>query len=494
MDLNQLLYDIDNNLGQEDFESLKFLCMGLIPNKKLEKMRSSLDLFEELQKSGELSEDNMFILPELLYLIGQHNLLKKLNTNKSAMNEALIKEGYISMYRRMLFELSESITKEDLRSIIFLLDIPSKFKENKNFLDILCYLDKTEVISEDNLEVLEKVFRNVSQELLRKINQYKESKEPLMPSAPTENTQLSEPQFSIQAVSSTDMEFHGDDLDSIREHIEEVQELPSGKDVETENDIAALSLQDGTESEVYPMNQKCRGYCVIINNSDFLKSDTRTGTEKDAEYLKRVFSWLGFEVVVYNEQKAQQIRDIMNSFQMKDHTERDCFVCCILTHGQSQAILGTDNEVVKINVIVSTFSPQNCKTLAGKPKLFFIQACQGKNIQGAHLIEEDAAVSTTKTIPNAADVLIGMSTVDGCFSYRHIEMGTWYIQALCSNLIKMVPKGEDILSILTKVNRDVSEKEYSKSGNLLKQMPQPAYTLRMKLVFPIPTSDFKEYF
>ncbi|PIO26994.1 hypothetical protein AB205_0070360 [Aquarana catesbeiana] len=203
MDLNQLLYDIDNNLGQEDFESLKFLCMGLIPNKKLEKMKSSLDLFEELQKSGELSEDNMFILPELLYLIGQHNLLKKLNTNKSAMNEALIKEGYISMYRRMLFELSESITKEDLRSIIFLLDIPSKFKENKNFLDILCYLDKTEVISEDNLEVLEKVFRNVSQELLRKINQYKESKEPLMPSAPTENTQLSEPQFSIQVIFKT---------------------------------------------------------------------------------------------------------------------------------------------------------------------------------------------------------------------------------------------------------------------------------------------------
>ncbi|XP_077304752.1 caspase-10 [Lithobates pipiens] len=495
MDFIQLLYDIDNNLGQEDFESLKFLCMGLIPNKKLEKMKSSLDLFEELQKSGELSEDNMFILPELLYLIGQHNLLKKLNTNKSAMTEALIKERYISMYRRMLFELSESITKEDLRSIIFLLDIPSKFRENKNFLDILCYLDKTEVITEDNLEALEKVFCNVSQDLLKKINQYKEYKElprRIMPSAPTENTQLSEPQISVQAVSSIDTEFHGDDLDSIREHIQKVQELPSQKDVESENDIAALSLQDRTKSEVYPMNQKCRGYCVIINNSDFLKSDPRPGTEKDADYLERVFSWLGFEVVVYNEQKAQQICDIMSNFQMKDHTERDCFVCCILTHGQSQAILGTDNEVVKINVIVSKFSPQNCKTLAGKPKLFFIQACQGKNTQGAHSIEEDA-VSATKTIPNDADVLIGMSTVDGCFSYRHIELGTWYIQALCSNLIKMVPKGEDILSILTKVNRDVSEKEYSKSGTILKQMPQPAYTLRMKLVFPIPTSDFKAY-
>ncbi|XP_018425649.1 PREDICTED: caspase-10-like, partial [Nanorana parkeri] len=131
MDLSQLLYDIDNNLSQEDFESLKFLCVGIIPNKKLDKMRSCLDLFDDLQKSDVLSEDNYCILQELLYLIGQHSLLKKLYTSKNAMKERLREQQYVSMYRRMLFELSESITKEDLRSIIFLLKIQGRFTENK---------------------------------------------------------------------------------------------------------------------------------------------------------------------------------------------------------------------------------------------------------------------------------------------------------------------------------------------------------------------------
>ncbi|XP_018421775.1 PREDICTED: caspase-8-like [Nanorana parkeri] len=282
-------------------------------------------------------------------------------------------------------------------------------------------------------------------------------------------------------------------MESIREHIEEVQELPSEKDVESENDISGLSLQDQTRPEEYPMNRKHRGYCVIINNDKFEKIDPRPGTEKDADCLNRVFTWLGFDVEIYNEQTAEQILAIMNDFQMKDHTDRDCFVCCILTHGQSQAILGTDSKVVNIQDILSNFFSKSCKTLAGKPKLFFIQACQGKNSQTSHSIEEDAVstTKTTETIPNEADVLIGMSTVNGFSSYRHVEMGTWYIQALCSNLIKMVPKGEDILSILTKVNKEVSEKEHLKSGTVLKQMPQPAYTLRMKLVFPIPSSGIK---
>lgn len=45
-------------------------------------------------------------------------------------------------------------------------------------------------------------------------------------------------------------------------------------------------------------------------------------------------------------------------------------------------------------------------------------------------------------------------------------------------------RGEDILSILTQVNEDVARR-VSPSGTK-KQMPQPAYTLRKKIIFPIP--------
>ncbi|XP_072274841.1 caspase-10-like isoform X2 [Pyxicephalus adspersus] len=439
MALNQLLFNIDSYLGQDDFESLKFLCMDLIPFKKLEKMQSCLHLFDELQKSGDLSEDDYSILAELLYLIGQHSLLRMLKTNRNAVKETLREKKYVSMYRRMLFELSENTTKEDQNSITYLLNIPNKFKENKSFLEILFYLDKTGNISEDNVDILENVVGEVSQELLNKIKTYKkETATTTLELLENANLPVSDPPLSIQAVSSTDTEYNN--IESLREHVEVIHEVPSETDVEAENYISPLSLHEESKSEVYPMNRKHRGYCVIINNSEFIRSNSRPGTEKDAEELDKVFTWLGFDVVVYNEQKAKQICNIMEDFQMKDHSDRDCFVCCILTHGQSKAIFGTDNEPVNIkSSIVSPFSPSKCKSLAGKPKLFFIQACQGKSEQGSHFIEEDAVV-TTNTIPEEADVLIGMSTVDGYISYRHIENGTWYIQALCANLEKMVPK------------------------------------------------------
>ncbi|NXX17088.1 CASP8 protein, partial [Podargus strigoides] len=129
-----------------------------------------------------------------------------------------------------------------------------------------------------------------------------------------------------------------------------------------------------------------------------------------------------------------------------------------------------------------------------KPKLFFIQACQGKEIQCPIYLEPDAripasssmqqSVSPSESIPEEADFLLGMATIDGYASFRHIQQGAWYIQALCSKLQLLVPRGEDILSILTHVNEDVGRR-VDRFGTK-KQMPQPAYTLRRKFIFPIP--------
>ncbi|KAG8558893.1 hypothetical protein GDO81_017178 [Engystomops pustulosus] len=504
MDFNSKLYKIDSELTQEDLESLKFLCLDLLPNKRLLAIKSNLDLFQELEKQSLIEESSYGLLAELLYIIGQHSLLKILDTNKWAVRDTLKENSIVSLYRKMLFELYEDITSEDLRSLLFLLKIPKKYEENKKFLDVLIYLEKNDQISEDNLDVLEMAVRNVSQELLRKISDYKKLRE----------IQKEIQKARTQSVSSVDecedktplslevVEVPTKDRnDSIGELIQHISETASEKDLMGENTdhMSDLSLNEQSEKEFYQMNRKHRGYCLIINNSEFAKNDPRLGTEKDAESLHNVFSWLGLEVEIRKELLTDEIQECLMEFSKRDHTDRDCFICCILTHGKSQVVLGTDSEPLPISKVTSYFSPKNCRTLAGKPKLFFIQACQGLDTQGAHPIEADAdaipAVEQRKatiTIPYDADVLVGMSTVDGYYSFRHIKKGTWYIQALCDNLTKMVPRGEDILSILTKVNKDVSEKEYSKDGKItLKQMPQPAYTLRRKLVFPKPLEPYK---
>lgn len=502
MDFNSKLFSIDSQLTQEDLESLKFLCSDLLGNKKLLAIKSNLDLFKELEKQSLVVEDDCDLLAELLYIIGQHSLLRTLGTSKQAVKEALKKKRSVSLYREMLFQLYEDITSEDQKDIIYLLKVPKKHEESKKFLDVLHYLEKSDQLSENNLELLENAVGIVSQGLLRIINDYKNKRErqnARLPSLCSEHGYDEKTPLSIEAQQVPAEDRGMESLELVQHVSETVKEI----DLMAENQerrMSNLSLNEQPQLEMYSMNRKHRGYCLIINNSQFVQNDPRQGSEKDAEILKNVFTWLGFDVEFHSDLTTDKIHDCLFEIQKRDHTERDCFVCCILSHGRSQVVYGTDEKVIHLSEVISYCSPKKCSTLAGKPKLFFIQACQGKDFQEAHAIQADAISPiedrrATITIPNDADILVGMSTVDGYYSFRDIRKGSWYIQALCENLINMVPRGEDILSILTKVNNDVSKKEYLKKGKTnMKQMPQPAYTLRRKLVFPIPPAPYDSSF
>jgi len=62
------------------------------------------------------------------------------------------------------------------------------------------------------------------------------------------------------------------------------------------------------------------------------------------------------------------------------------FVLCILSHGSQGSIYGTDGEEIEIDKIMEQFDGKNCPALKDKPKLFFIQACQGRKYNGLSLI------------------------------------------------------------------------------------------------------------
>lgn len=57
-------------------------------------------------------------------------------------------------------------------------------------------------------------------------------------------------------------------------------------------------------------------------------------------------------------------------------------------------------------------------------------------------------------------------------------------------LYSVLSRGQDIHTILTRVNEEVSRKEANVRHNgevcLAKQIPEPKYTLRRKLVFRVP--------
>ncbi|KAL6456027.1 hypothetical protein MHYP_G00358780 [Metynnis hypsauchen] len=257
-------------------------------------------------------------------------------------------------------------------------------------------------------------------------------------------------------------------------------------------------VKSSDEIREYKMSSVPRGLCVIINNIVFKQqSHNRTGSEVDEKSLTEVFSWLGFTLEVHRDKTSQQMKDLLKELSQKDH-EGDCFVCCIMSHGCPEGVQGTDGGAVPSEDIFGPFRGTSCKSLAGKPKVFFIQACRGgeyqlpvkvqaDNLEGDDAAEEALLETDTLemiTIPADGDFLVARSTVKGFYSIRNTKSGSWFIQSLCKQLKTHCPKGEDIQSILLCVNEDVSK---NVSNLNRKQMPVQKVTLRKKLVFRVPS-------
>jgi len=102
-----------------------------------------------------------------------------------------------------------------------------------------------------------------------------------------------------------------------------------------------------------------------------------------------------------------------------DHSEHDCLVVVVLSHGELGLLYAYD-VAYKADSLWHYFTADRCQSLAGKPKLFFIQACQGDKLDpGINLKErtETDGLAQTFRIPTQADFLIAYSTVPGIVIY-----------------------------------------------------------------------------
>ncbi|KAK3589766.1 hypothetical protein CHS0354_021095 [Potamilus streckersoni] len=267
------------------------------------------------------------------------------------------------------------------------------------------------------------------------------------------------------------------------------QVVPSGAPIKHSQEQTELL-------ERYKMDAEPRGICLIINNKKFFqeendprsrKLEDREGTDVDCEKLQNLFSKLHFKVEIQCDQTDQQIRKLMIDTSRKDHSEYDCFVCCVLTHGTEGNILGSNGKEIPILNLTCFFRSDFCPSLAGKPKVFFFQACQGSEKQSGYKMEqalpdivEDAP--TREMIPNEADFLFGFATVAGYSSYRSRSKGSWYINKLVQ-MLETYHERIDVLSILVRVNDAVCKGDAHFDSKVYKQTPAPMFTLRKQLYF-----------
>nr|XP_014351565.1 PREDICTED: caspase-3 [Latimeria chalumnae]XP_014351566.1 PREDICTED: caspase-3 [Latimeria chalumnae]XP_014351567.1 PREDICTED: caspase-3 [Latimeria chalumnae] len=236
---------------------------------------------------------------------------------------------------------------------------------------------------------------------------------------------------------------------------------PANNNKESSDHVMEVDAKpEDTPSLRYKTNYPVFGKCVIINNKNFdpsTRMGARSGTDVDAANLKKTFKALGFETQVTNDCTCSQMTSILKDIAAEDHSKYACFVCVLLSHGEEGLIYGRDG-CTDIKDLTILFRGDRCKTLVGKPKLFFIQACRGSEFDSG--VETDSAVdgednTLYRRIPVEADFLYAYSTAPGYYSWRNTMNGSWFIQALCSVLSQFGKKLE-LMQILTRVNHKVA--------------------------------------
>jgi hypothetical protein len=151
----------------------------------------------------------------------------------------------------------------------------------------------------------------------------------------------------------------------------------------------------------YKMNHPKRGLAIIFNHEHFSQPNlsVRNGTNVDAENLRETFELLGFDVTIHkdlifsdleyvvekseiiHESGMKQIANLHSLFTAAklNHEDNDCIIIIVLSHGEDKILYAKDTSY-KPEILWSAFTADKCPTLAGKPKLFFIQARKHKLI------------------------------------------------------------------------------------------------------------------
>lgn len=222
-----------------------------------------------------------------------------------------------------------------------------------------------------------------------------------------------------------------------------------------------ISVHQCKDDFDYNMNHPKRGYAVIFNHElfdDDLKLARRVGTEVDRSSLRETLLDLKFDVKIHDNLTLKELNFKLDELAAEDFTDCDCLLVVILSHGLDGNYIFAKDKPYLITDLFNRFTPENCKSLAGKPKIFFIQACRGSKLCLGADVEYsnqfDSGISSYQ-IPLFVDFLFAYSTIPGYYSMRNTSNGTWFIQALCQKLREHW-RDYDLQTILTLVNMSVA--------------------------------------
>ncbi|XP_042345292.1 caspase-2 isoform X6 [Plectropomus leopardus] len=246
----------------------------------------------------------------------------------------------------------------------------------------------------------------------------------------------------------------------------------------------------------YRMNSSPRGFALVISNVTFDPCaapdlDPRKGGEVDDEVLRKVFTELDYLVTVHRDLTAQGMRTCIENFcRRPDHRTVDSCVVCLLSHGVEGAIYGTDGQLLQLDWVFESFDNAHCPLLQNKPKMFFIQACRGEEMDcGVEQIDGPARTCSPSCeqrdagregqgdansrqrgdmgrprikLPQRSDMICGFASLKGqricTAAMRNTKRGSWFIQELNTSL-RLHARDTHLADIMVQVNGRIKERE-----------------------------------
>lgn len=241
--------------------------------------------------------------------------------------------------------------------------------------------------------------------------------------------------------------------------------------------------------EDYKMTSTQRGICLIINNVQFELDmlSTRKGSDMDAFRFKEIFKQLGFLVESKRNITSDKMRSILKQVSARCMSKHDALVVILLSHGTESGIYGTDGLEVDLNDILTYFDNKKCKQMMGKPKVFIVQACRGRqadygvrNSQTFFSQPESQATLTQPSqltqinidspkisrwtevdrsyVPTRTDMVLCFSCHNGFVSTRNEEEGSWLGASLAYHLQNESWR-KHLIEIFNMVSRDVRRRK-----------------------------------
>ena len=164
--------------------------------------------------------------------------------------------------------------------------------------------------------------------------------------------------------------------------------------------VASGVLPDTDIELCYDMGHKRRGRAIIFNHLNFEDPEMmRHGTNMDRDSLTKTLRKMKFQdkdITVFKDLELSKIQEILKALSEEDHTDADCLLVAVFTHGDSYGRLndsdGTSYLQSKLWQPFLETDTTRVSSLAGKPKIFIIQACRGGKVS-LHKLENSVNCS-----------------------------------------------------------------------------------------------------